>query len=523
MFSGCQDIMKVYGWEPSCTYDSVLTGWGKVYDMTMSQNQLIAGSFSMNSVSVYVVQLDTLKPFSKVDNSNVAYIPNQCLNPMPGTHLRKNFEKESGNRKLTSLDMKIVDSANQDYDVENDNFNYDDIEVIDGEQVFVPKSELCRTPPKSDPFPIPLDVSEPVKGDFFIKSVEKETKSISVQSTYTVTEIPEKLSKSPVSSPIKSGSPLRSHCVPTTISSPSTNIRSPVYTSFSNVPDTFSAKPAFGGDRNVQGIKKPCERATAIRWSGYPPEAVSIVRPTTFVPDKDTFMQRVVMYPDHMKAKPVSVAPDYVPEQRDKPVGLDVDDFLPKSMQQFLGISQSVQPEVTEAEAMNVICREHQPLLMVFESRLKKIQIIIAVMKSKGIKTATENAVSMNDPAILVDFLSVITRRQDLWTLDLCQLLLPSIQDLVQSKYETYMSVGCTCVKLILHKFGELIKTNIDAPPRIGVDLCGDERLTKCKNCYEQLLAIQSFILKRQTMQGKLGQSFRELLTMMCTEFNNSM
>jgi len=55
-------------------------------------------------------------------------------------------------------------------------------------------------------------------------------------------------------------------------------------------------------------------------------------------------------------------------------------------MQQCLGISQSVQPEVSEAEAMNVICREHQPLLMVFDSRLKKLQIILAVTKSKGHK-----------------------------------------------------------------------------------------------------------------------------------------
>lgn len=55
-------------------------------------------------------------------------------------------------------------------------------------------------------------------------------------------------------------------------------------------------------------------------------------------------------------------------------------------MQQYLGICHSVQPEVSEAEAMNVICREHQPLIMVFDSRLKKLQIILAVMKSKGHK-----------------------------------------------------------------------------------------------------------------------------------------
>lgn len=38
------------------------------------------------------------------------------------------------------------------------------------------------------------------------------------------------------------------------------------------------------------------------------------------------------------------------------------------------------------------------------------------------------------------------------------------------------MSVGCSAVKLILQRFGNLIKTNIEAPPRIGVDLCQEER-----------------------------------------------
>lgn len=140
-----------------------------------------------------------------------------------------------------------------------------------------------------------------------------------------MTEIPEKLSKSPVSSPVKSASPIRSQCIPTPVSSPPVNMRPPVYTSYGSVPETFNSKSTV----NSQGIKKPCERATAIRWTGYPPEAVSIVRPTTYVPEKNAFIQRVAVYPEQLKSKTVSVSPDYVPEQRDKPAGLDVDDFLP--------------------------------------------------------------------------------------------------------------------------------------------------------------------------------------------------
>lgn len=137
-----------------------------------------------------------------------------------------------------------------------------------------------------------------------------------------MTEIPEKLSKSPVSSPIKCSSPVRSQCIPVPVSSPTINLRPPVYSSVNYVPETFISKPVV----NSQGIKKPCERATAIRLTGYPPEAV--VRPTTFVPDKSTFIQRIAVYPEQLKTKSSSLNPDYVPEQRDKPAGLDVDDFL---------------------------------------------------------------------------------------------------------------------------------------------------------------------------------------------------
>lgn len=40
----------------------------------------------------------------------------------------------------------------------------------------------------------------------------------------------------------------------------------------------------------------------------------------------------------------------------------------------------------------------------------------------------------------------------------------------------SYMSVGCAALKLILKNFSTMIKTNITAPPGIGVDLSREER-----------------------------------------------
>ena len=49
---------------------------------------------------------------------------------------------------------------------------------------------------------------------------------------------------------------------------------------------------------------------------------------------------------------------------------------------------------------------------------------------------AVDHAVSLNDEAVLVDLLSVLSLRPSIWNLDLCTALLPPIGNLLQSKYE---------------------------------------------------------------------------------------
>ncbi|KAG8297279.1 Katanin p80 WD40 repeat-containing subunit B1 [Homalodisca vitripennis] len=75
-----------------------------------------------------------------------------------------------------------------------------------------------------------------------------------------------------------------------------------------------------------------------------------------------------------------------------------------------------------------------------------------------------------------------------------------------------YMTVGADALKLILHTFTPVIKSNVlNAAPTVGVDISREERYKKCIKCYNSLVTIRTFLLKRQTMQGKLGHTFREL------------
>lgn len=41
LFAGSHDVLKVYGWEPGRTLDTIPTGWGKVQDIAVAQNQLV--------------------------------------------------------------------------------------------------------------------------------------------------------------------------------------------------------------------------------------------------------------------------------------------------------------------------------------------------------------------------------------------------------------------------------------------------------------------------------------------------
>uniref|UniRef100_A0A0V0GA12 Katanin p80 WD40 repeat-containing subunit B1 n=1 Tax=Triatoma dimidiata TaxID=72491 RepID=A0A0V0GA12_TRIDM len=212
---------------------------------------------------------------------------------------------------------------------------------------------------------------------------------------------------------------------------------------------------------------------------------------------------------------PVAAAPaitdDFVPMTADRPSGLDIDDFLPKTYQKGLSYSQTV-PDMSEAEVLSSIMRGHDSLMAILESRTRNLQIVYSLWQNKDLKSAVDAAVNMSDNSVIVDFLGVITHKPGVWNLDICVIVLPAVYDLLKSKYETHMRVGCDALRLILRNFTPVIKTNVlSGSSAVGVDISREERYQKCVKCYNSLLSIRAFLLKRQTLQGPLGQSFREL------------
>lgn len=158
---------------------------------------------------------------------------------------------------------------------------------------------------------------------------------------------------------------------------------------------------------------------------------------------------------------------------------------------------------------------------------------------------ATATLSSLNTP-IVVDVISVIILRPKLWSLDICQLLLPIlINDLLvvyehhrnQSissslrgneqephQYEYYTEVALKALKLIINQFGPVIKNTLDSEKdskRLlagGVDLSREERLNKCLSCLKLLMEAKQVIAKGSqsflgsaSQHNKLAALYREI------------
>uniref|UniRef100_A0A6Q2WZA9 Katanin p80 WD40 repeat-containing subunit B1 n=1 Tax=Esox lucius TaxID=8010 RepID=A0A6Q2WZA9_ESOLU len=189
------------------------------------------------------------------------------------------------------------------------------------------------------------------------------------------------------------------------------------------------------------------------------------------------------------------------------------------SMRVFLSTFQPARnnrPSVlSDDEALAQIRKGHDTMCVMLTSRHKNLDTIRSVWGSGDVKTSLDSAVSMKDLSIVVDILNIINLKASLWKLDLCTSILPQIEELLQSKYESYVQTGCTSLKLILKRFWPLISDTLTAPPSVGVDITREERHQKCKACFKQLKNLSNVVKNKADKVGRHGSTFKELQLLM--------
>nr|XP_055065890.1 katanin p80 WD40 repeat-containing subunit B1-like [Misgurnus anguillicaudatus]XP_055065893.1 katanin p80 WD40 repeat-containing subunit B1-like [Misgurnus anguillicaudatus]XP_055065900.1 katanin p80 WD40 repeat-containing subunit B1-like [Misgurnus anguillicaudatus]XP_055065910.1 katanin p80 WD40 repeat-containing subunit B1-like [Misgurnus anguillicaudatus]XP_055065919.1 katanin p80 WD40 repeat-containing subunit B1-like [Misgurnus anguillicaudatus] len=444
LYSGSENTLRVYGWEPDRCFDVVHVGWGKVADLAISNNQMIAVSYSQNNVSWYIVDLNRVKKSGSVIQGLIQDKPIPAPTSGLGTTLRRNYDRPTTSctgqemKQNSESDRRSPEGERRSPSSEDEKDEKESSAEItnpeDYKEIFQPKSVISRTPPKqAEPFPAPLEHS-------FSESVlEKPGPAVKI-----VTPVIDRAGQ--LKAPIISSTPVQ-RVEPTVISAAR---QLPVVT-------TLVPSPS----RPVVTTTKPKPPSTGIILS-----------------------------------------------TRNEPIGLNAGDFLSHARNSKASV-------MGDEEALAQIRKGHDTMCVMLTSRYKNLYTVRSVWTSGDVKTSLDSAVSMNDLSIVVDILNIVNLKPSLWKLDLCTSILPQIEELLQSKYESYVQTGCTSLKLILKRFWPLISDTLTAPPSVGVDITREERHQKCKACYKQLKNLSNVVKNRAEQVGRHGSTFKELQLLM--------
>ncbi|XP_028410137.1 katanin p80 WD40 repeat-containing subunit B1-like [Dendronephthya gigantea] len=469
LFSGANDSLKLYGWEPLRCFDSFSVGWGKVSDMVVASEKLIAASFFQTNASIWVSEFQNVEEM--VSNFEELHVndkePQVAQVARPTTGAKPNEEKKtSPQRKVFETKRPVTTSSKtRKGKVEQQAEKKPSTPVRKSPtednygQVFTPRSALERSPPPRARYPSQANEPQPQQ-----ENNPEETRDEPAVSK------PEKL-------PAKNAPEKPQKNVPEKIQK--------------NVPEKAVKQPAQTKPQQPPASAPPASKKAQDRKVPSPEE------------------------PDHIHSgKPSTL----VPSERNKPAGLYMEDFLPDNdvsqVKKEINPDRDIPsaPKITDAEAANVIQKGHTPFNAVISNRHRNLNMVWRQWKDGDIKGAVQLAINMNDQSTLVDFLSVLSLKQTLWTLDLCSVVLPNVRDLLISRYESYIQTGASVVKLVLRNFAPVIKSNMAAPPvAVGVDVVREERFQKCQSCHAHLMSLRGVIQTKLNVPGRSGSLYREL------------
>eukprot|EP00045_Choanoeca_perplexa_P006363 m.54173 g.54173 ORF g.54173 m.54173 type:complete len:675 (-) comp13605_c0_seq5:985-3009(-) len=277
--------------------------------------------------------------------------------------------------------------------------------------------------------------------------------------------------------------------------------------------DAFARKPKIDPSTRptTSSVSTPAANETRVVSSAAPPAA----RPTKTQPEPSTTTAPAQAHPAESEAK-VPVSPLkrswhkednlVIPSTRDKPLDLDVGEFLPTPLQQGEG-----QLEPSQDEVLASLQSGHASMITAMSTRLRNVQVLCKIWSRGEHKKALEQLVDNEDNAALVDVLGVMMSKPNMWSLDCAVAVLPAFENLINSKHEPYVVTACNATAFVHKTFGFLILQAAATAQRGGsVEVSKEERHEKCCSCYESMTVIKGALQARSEEKGKVGSALRK-------------
>jgi len=197
-----------------------------------------------------------------------------------------------------------------------------------------------------------------------------------------------------------------------------------------------------------------------------------------------------------------------VPAQRDKPLGLNMDAFLPAGAADAMEAT----PEMDEADIIEGVTTGHSSMLNILALRLRNTRIVRSHWTEGDHKAAVETMLELNDQSVVVDVLNVMKQKPKLWSLDMSNMLMPECTKLIDSQFESHVTTGTATVQMVVKCFGQMVTQNLRSPPAPGgIDISREDRYEKCVLFQTHVKMLRKAMAHRLNTPGKIGSSLRAL------------
>ncbi|XP_057820898.2 katanin p80 WD40 repeat-containing subunit B1 homolog KTN80.4 isoform X1 [Cryptomeria japonica] len=189
-------------------------------------------------------------------------------------------------------------------------------------------------------------------------------------------------------------------------------------------------------------------------------------------------------------------------------VGPDMNSFIPRGS---YGASEQDCSVGDDSGAIEDLMQQHNAFMGILHTRLTKLQVILRFWRRSDLKGAIEALGKMGDNSVLTDVISVLIERSDVFTLDICTVLLPLLSRLLESEIDRHLSVALEALVMLVKTFGHVIRATIVASPTIGVDIQAEQRLERCKLCSIELEKVKQILGPLSRKGGAIAKSSQEL------------
>ncbi|XP_048335425.1 katanin p80 WD40 repeat-containing subunit B1 homolog KTN80.2 isoform X2 [Ziziphus jujuba] len=538
LFSGLDESLKVYSWEPVICHDSVDMGWSTLGDLCIHDGKLLGCSYYRNSVGVWVADISLIEPYG----AGSTPVQSDCTELKYNVKLQGSLEKVGSGIRASSLRC-----VSPEYDAKEIKNIY--MDSAGGKPVAPPRVESLATTPKAIS---PLDMKEisdqPTKKQSSAVGLNPKcnehalNKSLVVPSivprdspdgkdlanstresiTFSKTKRGMLLKPAHTRKPSNSKNDLERLPLAVdsgTIGNLTVNLDVAVDQNFQKktVSEDGARESCEEMNSNIKNVAEKFEKVLFPQTPTSPDgcknsvvsnkemSSVKFVNGVAVVPGRtrtlvERFERRERSNSNEEQANDMSTR--IIPEM----------DQSPPMLKEEPQISGRDSTSTNDRDATEDLMQTHDIFLSTLRSRLTKLQVVRHFWEKNDIKGAISAMRKLPDHSVQADVISVLIEKMDILNLDLFSCLLPVLLGLLDSKTERHAIVSLELLLKLVAVFGPVICSAVSTPRAVGVDLHAEERVECCRQCSVQLQKIQKVLPALVRKGGLLARSAQELI-----------